>query len=75
MKPNKIRNTKDILKRFDENAEMLEGFGTKTKEFTPLIKILELLVKQMKIVRRYPKLHKNKAISGRKDSPKKHRRD
>ena len=35
MKPNKIRNTKDILKRFDENAEMLEGFGTKTKEFTP----------------------------------------
>lgn len=67
MKPNKIRDTKDIIKRFDENAEILESFGTRTEEFTPLIKILELLMKQMKITREVSKNSQEQSDLGRKE--------
>lgn len=51
MKKDKIVGTKNMLKLFDENVDMFSLFGSKTKDFTLIINILELFVKQMKLTR------------------------
>lgn len=51
MKMPKTGSIKDILEMFDENASLFYMLGSSIKDFTPIIEILELFVKQMKITR------------------------
>ena len=59
MKKDKPKTGKNMLELFDKNADMFYMFGSRTKDFTPIINTLELFVKQIGSHKNYPQDNSN----------------